>query len=333
MLSSTHFYHRITRKIVVAFGTIFNNIKLYRYNKAGTVEIERVSVPLSYAGKEKFYQRITQDPNLEQPVQITLPRMAFEMTAITYDPLRKRSSFAMDFAAQSNTSIQEVVSAPYNLDFNLYVLVRNTEDGTQIIEQILPYFSPDYTVTVDLVGLNNLKVDVPIILQSINYELMDDTGSSENERQIMWTLTFTAKAMMYGPINSSKVIRKVTANTFNNTYNTAGRKKITVTNTTGTFKVGEVVYEGRELTSANATAFVTDWNATSNVLLVEDSSGQFLIGKNIFGAVSNTSATISAFQDNDNQLTNLTITPNPSTANANTAFGFSESLEIYPNIT
>lgn len=328
MLSNTHFYHRITRKLVVAFGSMFNNLKLYRYNKAGTVEIERVTVPLTYAPKEKFYSRITQDPSLNSEVEIVLPRMSFELSAITYDPLRKTPSFNKMFAPSSNTEIKSVVSTPYNFDFQLHIYVRNTEDGTQIIEQILPYFSPDYTVTIDLISLAGLKVDVPIILNSVSYDVTNDTGEQDQTRTLIWTLSFTAKGYLYGPISDSKIIRKVTANTYYDTTLT-GARKLTLNNGTLNYRAGELVYEGRTLEAANVTAFVESWQSTSNTLIVKEISGVFASGRKLTGAVTGSSWNIVSFDTNPYQMENLTLTPNPNTANANDDFGFTEVLVQY----
>jgi hypothetical protein len=332
MLSSQHFYHRITRKLVVAFGTIFNDLKLYRYNKAGTTEIERITVPLMYSQKEKFYQRITQDPELTKETAITLPRMSFEMTQISYDPLRKVSRFNQQFTANSNTSIKTVTSAPYNFDFILNIYVRNVEDGTQIIEQILPYFSPDYTVTIDLVGISDLKVEIPVVLQSINYNV-SDTGGGNETRVLVWELNFTAKAYLYGPIGTGKIIRNVQANTYNNTWNDTGERKVTLTSGTGNYKVGELIFEGRTASAANSTGYVKSWDPVANNLIINDVSGILKVGSVLKGAVTNTAYTISSFGINDNQLTNLTVVPSPLSANIDTAFGFTETLEEYPNIT
>jgi hypothetical protein len=332
MLSSQHFYHRITRKLVVAFGTIFNDLKLYRYNKAGTTEIERITVPLMYSQKEKFYQRITQDPELTKETAINLPRMSFEMTQISYDPLRKVSRFNQQFTANSNTSIKTITSAPYNFDFILNIYVRNTEDGTQIIEQILPYFSPDYTVTIDLVGISDLKVEIPVVLQSINYNV-SDTGGGNETRVLVWELNFTAKAYLYGPIGTGKIIRNVQANTYNNTWNDTGERKVALTSGAGNYKVGELIFEGRTASAANSTGYVKSWDPVANNLIINDVSGILTVGSVLKGAVTNTAYTISSFGINDNQLTNLTVVPSPLSANIDTAFGFTETLEEYPNIT
>lgn len=333
MLSRQHFYHRITRKLVVAFGTMFNNIRLVRYNKAGTQEIERITVPLTYSEKEKFYVRITQDPNLNKEVMLTLPRMSFQLDSITYDPLRKVSSFQKFVTANtsSNNTVKTAYSAPYNFNFSLQIYVRNTEDGTQLIEQILPYFNPDYTVTIDLTD-GTPPMDVPFILESVDYSLSGDTGTPMEMRMIVWTLQFTAKSYLFGPISNDKIIRKVTANTY---YDDAltGVIGLDLTNGVGEYKVGEVVYEGRTLSSANSVGFVREWSNTSNVIVLEDFKGRLELGKKLRGAVSNATFTISTIDTGVNQLVNLTVEPNPLTANANDDFGFTQTIEEYPDIT
>lgn len=333
MFSHAHFYHRVIRKMVVAFGTLFNDIRLVRYNKAGTQEIERIIVPLQYAQKEKFYQRITQDPELTKEVQMTLPRMSFELTNISYDPLRKRNLFSESFSAESSTTVKSLRTTPYNFEFTLSVYARNVEDATQIVEQILPYFNPDYTMTVDFLGLADQKTDIPFILQDVNQNI-EDVGGSDPIRMIVWNLTFTAKGYMYGPIVSREIIRKVTANTFNSTLTSGNERVIYFANTggLGTFQTGELVYEGRDLTSANSTAFVSSWNPTSNALVVYDVNGILKTGKYITGAVSNASYNVASFATNDLQLSKLVITPTPNTAGPNTAFGFDEIKTEFPNI-
>jgi hypothetical protein len=334
MLSNTHFYHRIVRKMVVSFGTIFNNIRLVRYNKAGTQEIERIIVPLQYAQKEKFYARITQDPELTKEVQMTLPRMSFELTAINYDPLRKRNLYAESYSPESGQTIKAIRAVPYDFNFELNIYVRNVEDGTQIVEQILPYFNPDLNLSLDIIGLSDQKIDVPFILQSVNYNV-DDVGSPDNLRMLTWTLSFTVKGYMYGPIASVDVIRKVTANTYAMVTTPEDQRVVYFANTggQGTFRSGELVYEGRTITSANATAYVDAWDSEALVLYVSDQKGILKDGRFLTGALSNASYNISSFGTNDYQLTKLQVTPDPTTANANTAFGFDEILQEAPNIT
>jgi hypothetical protein len=302
-----------------------------RYNKAGTQEIERINVPLMYSQKEKFYQRITQDPELTKETSITLPRMGFELTGITYDPLRKRTLFAESHSVNDATSIKAIRTTPYNFEFSLSIYVRNVEDGTQIVEQILPFFNPDYTMTIDFIGLPDQKTDVPFILQNVVQDV-EDVGGSDPTRVIIWTLTFTAKGYMYGPIVSKDVIRKSTANTYNDIFSLQNQREILFSSGSGTFQTGELVYEGRSLNTANVTAKVKSWSPDTNKLIITDTSGILKAGKYIFGATSNAAYNIASFGTNDNQLTNLTVEPNPNTANVNTAFGFDTTLHEFPNI-
>ena len=322
--------------MVVAFGTMFNNLRLVRYNKAGTQEIERITVPLSYTPKEKFYTRITQDPNLIQNIQIVLPRMSFELNSITYDPLRKISSHINQFGQAADESLRRVRSSPYNFDFTLNIYVRNTEDGTQIVEQILPYFSPDYTLTVDLLNLgNNLKVDIPIILNSISYDVANDTGDANSTRILVWTLTFTVKGYMFGPVKGEDgkgFIRKSIANTHILANDPDSAREFNFSTGTGNFKIGELVYEGRTLQSSNATAFVQSWNPSANQLIVIDSSGIFETGRKIYGAVSGAVWNLNSTDIYSNQVVYLAVSPDPLTANSGDDFGFTEVYQEYPNI-
>ena len=332
MLSNAHFYHRITRKVVVAFGTIFNNIRLVRYNLANTKEIERITVPLSYMPKEKFFQRINQDPDLLRETGINLPRMVFELTGINYDPLRKTSIFNQQFAPDptSGNSMKGVRSAPYNFDFTLSIYVRNTEDGTQIVEQILPYFSPDYTISVALTDLPTVKTDIPKVLNSIQSNNADTTGSPNEIRIINWDLTFTAKAMLYGPISDRKVIRNSTANTFYFNTDGVGTKIINLTaGGTGNFKIGELVYEGVSLEKSNGSGFVEHWDPVSNRLTIVDVNGVINSGKEIRGAITNATWNVSSYSSANYQMEKLSVQPNPLTANANDDFGFTTTITEY----
>lgn len=313
--------------MVVAFGTMFNNIRLVRYDKAGTTEIERITVPLSYANKEKFYKRITQDPELTKEVAITLPRMGFILDSITYDPLRKTSLFNTQFSKNESTGdLKTATMTPYNFDFTLSIYVRNVEDGTQIVEQILPYFNPDYTVTIDIANMN--KSDVPIILNSVNQNVQAD-GGADDTRVMTWDLTFTMKGYLYGPVANSKLIRTVTANTFYYNTDSTGINEVQLDSGSGNYKIGELVYEGIKLGHANSTAFVESWDSDSNTLIVVDTSGILKTGHTLTGAVTGASWNINSFSTADYQLSRLQVKPNPLTANANDDFGFTQTLTDY----
>lgn len=336
MLQQTHFYHRIIRKLVIGFGSIFNDMRLVRYdqNNNGNIEVERVTVPLMYASKEKFYTRIMNSPDLINPMNLTLPRMAFEMNGISYDPLRKISNFSEQFAEGLPDGLKKVRYTPYNFDFNLYVFVRNTEDGAQIVEQILPFFTPDYTLTIDLVGINDMKLDVPIVFNSITYDDSHE-GDPESTRSIIWTLNFTMKGFLFGPISNIKPIKKATANVYNSTYedNALHRMNLVpaVANTDcGTFRYDELVYQGAGLNEADVTGFVKSWDANSNTIIVYDSNGYWKANNTIIGAVSGAKYIVYSVQTDPYQMVNINVTPIPASANnKDEAFGFSVNITEY----
>ena len=194
MLGNDHFYNRTIRKVVVAFGTMFNDIHVVRYNKTGTTEYEKFKVPLNYGSKEKYLVRLASDPTLTKSIATTVPRISFDLTGMTYDASRKLPSTVRNFAQETSTSVKtQFVPVPYDFQFSLSIYVRNTEDGTQILEQILPFFTPDFNVTIDFIPSMGKKYDMPVILNSVSNEV-DYEGDFMNTRLIIWNLEFTAKA-------------------------------------------------------------------------------------------------------------------------------------------
>ena len=166
----THFYHQTLRRLVIGFGTIFNNIVIQRKNSSGAV-VQSIKVPLAYSPKEKFLARLEQQSDLsDRQVAVTLPRMGFEIAGINYDSTRKLTRVKKFRAVKTSNSTHldyNYAPVPYNISFNLYSFTSSAEGGLQIIEQILPYFQPDYTVTVNIIPELNIKRDVPIILNSV----------------------------------------------------------------------------------------------------------------------------------------------------------------------
>ena len=205
----TYFYHEIIRKTVIAFGTLFNEVHV-RHQDATGKDISDIKVPISYGPKQKFLARIQQQPDLNKAVQITLPRMSFEVNNIQYDPSRK-SGISQTFKAQEGSKLKKVfMPVPYNLGFELNILTKLQDDSMQILEQILPFFQPGFTLTIDLVKSIGEKRDVPMVLDSITFT-DDYEGNFETRRALIYTLSFTAKTYMFGPIADSTdgLIRKV----------------------------------------------------------------------------------------------------------------------------
>jgi hypothetical protein len=198
MLGNEHFYNRTIRKVVVAFGTMFNDILLVRYDKNGTPQMQ-MRVPISYGSKEKYITRLTSNPNLLKSVATLVPRMSFNLEGLSYDVSRKQITTLQNFSFTDNTLKTQYAPVPYNFDFSLSLYVRNTEDGTQILEQILPFFTPDFTVTVDFINSMGRKYDMPVILNSVN-TTTDYEGDMLTTRLIIWDLEFTAKGYIWPPV-------------------------------------------------------------------------------------------------------------------------------------
>jgi hypothetical protein len=208
-----YFYHEILRRTVISFGSLFNEITIKHVNNTDQV-VSVIKVPLAYGPTQKFLARLNQSANLNKPVQITLPRMSFEFTGLTYDATRK-STTTQYFTAKSAEDGKEIKKAflpvPYNMQFELSIMTKLNDDALQIIEQILPYFQPAYTMTVEMVDEINEKRDIPIVLENIT--MQDDyEGDFTTRRVLIYTLRFTAKTYLFGPVSSATkdIIKKST---------------------------------------------------------------------------------------------------------------------------
>ena len=201
----TYFYHQTSRKMVVAFGSLFNNIEVRRTDSSDAVT-EIIKIPLSYGPKDKMLVRISQDPNLNPKVALTVPRMGFELTSMTYDGARKLNTMGRNVKKGTTGLKKQYNPVPYNWDFSLYVFVKNAEDGTQILEQILPFFTPDFTVTMTLISGMTVKMDIPLVLNSVTSEDSYE-GDFATRRSIIWTLSFLMKGFLYPSVtDNAKII-------------------------------------------------------------------------------------------------------------------------------
>lgn len=214
MLSNQIFYHGIIRKTIVGFGSLFSNIYIDRKqgDSVGGTTIQRLQIPLAYAPKEKWLVRIDSDPTLENNTYTTLPRMSFEITGYTYDSSRKTNRMQKITCGVGTTSMNTLFTpVPYNIDISLYVLTKTQEDGLQIIEQILPTFTPEYTLAIKTVEDMNIVLDVPVILNSISVQ-DDYDGDFQTRRFVTHTLNFTLKTSLFGALSNQGVITQVGAN-------------------------------------------------------------------------------------------------------------------------
>ena len=222
----TYFYHEILRKTVIGFGTLFNNINIRHKDASGT-NFSVMKVPLAYGPMQKFLARIQQQPDLEREIAITLPRLSFEMQGIQYDPTRK-TGIAQTFLAKSGTTAKKVyMPVPYNVGFELSIMAKLSDDALQILEQIVPYFQPSFNITINLIDSIGEKKDVPIVLESINYSDQYE-GSFDTRRTIIYTLAFTAKTYLFGPVadNPEGLIKKVDVDYYTDTNVKTARRNI-----------------------------------------------------------------------------------------------------------
>ena len=234
-----YFYNETIRNTIIAFGSLFNDIYCTRKDSAGTA-VQTLKVPLAYGPKQKFIIRLEGDPNLDQKVAITLPRIGFEINGLDYAPESKLNRIMKKRKVQNTeddklkSMLTQYSPVPWNIGFELFVMARNSDDGIQIVEQILPFFQPEYTVSIREVPEMDTIRDVPIILNSVSYE---DTyeGDFTTRRAIVYTFSFTAKTYVYGPVTSSKQITKAEVKTYANLQDAAPDRvqKITTTVSSG----------------------------------------------------------------------------------------------------
>lgn len=208
------FYNETTRKYVSMFGTFFNDIRIYRRDNNDNI-VQTINVPIAYGPHQKFLARLQQDPTLSAPA-IQLPRMSFQYTNIQYDGERKlTSSFRRKASIESNDGAYSTVlnPTPYNIDFELSIMAKYMDDGTKILEQIIPFFRPEFTPSVKLLDDPEYYLDVPIVLNGVSF---DDAyeGSFEERRVLLWILNFTVKGWFFGPTTNKKVIKFVRVNEY-----------------------------------------------------------------------------------------------------------------------
>lgn len=345
-VGSDAFGHGILRKYVIYFGTLFNNIWLKRFDSTGAL-VQNMKVPLNYGPREKFLARLEGNPNLERPIAIQLPRMTFEMTGLYYDPSRKLNAINRTTApvpGNEGATRWQYQPVPYNIDFTLSIMVKNIEDGTYIVEQILPYFNPVWTATLNLNPDLNQKHDIPITLDNIT---SDDTyeGDFVNRRAIIWTLSFTMKGYFFGPTkqDTGSIIKEIDVN-----FRVPG-KGIPVENSNSTntdyilnidIKPGQnangdpiTYYENTRLytyTLANTTGTFTPTEKVyvdgRNYVYVASSNSTVMTTRNIIGNVVNGSILVGSNTGYTATITSITVAPessvNSSTISSNSEYGF-----------
>ena len=299
MLGST-FYHQTIRKYVAVFGTLFNDINVERKNSGGTV-IEKIKVPLAYGPKQKHVLASQETTTVARQTATRTPRMGFALTGVAYDSIRKLNTVgrnvAANTAAGTSTLMTQYNPVPYNFDFTLFILVKNAEDGTQILEQILPFFTPEFTVTINTIPEMGIKADTPIILNSA--DVSDEyEGDLDQRRTIIWTLSFLLKGYIYPDLKTSSVIKSIEVN-----FRLTGSDDSDVDDFVQDFIILE--------TTASS-------SASSDYILLETDNYERIMNESSSQDIGDASV-----------KTRYTVVPSPSTATADSDYGFSETFEFF----
>ena len=304
-----YFYNEILRRTIIGFGTLFNNLTIKATNASDSV-VSVTKVPLAYGPTQKFLARLEQQADLNRSTAMTLPRMSFEFTGLTYDPSRKVTTTQTFVVKDPNTGEETkkgFMPVPYNMQFELAIMCKLNDDALQIVEQILPYFQPAYNLTVELVEGIKEKRDVPVVLENIT--MQDDyDGDFKERRVLLYTLRFTAKTYMYGPVSSAtRDIIKVAKVSYISGDSRSTTRDISYTVTPRAIK---------DYTGEVATTITDDITITTKVIEVEDASGLTaktyvdLNGEELFiKSISGNKITVNRGQDNTTILSHVKGSP------------------------
>jgi len=303
MLGTTY-YHQTIRKYVAVFGTLFNDINVVRRDASDVIK-EQIKVPIAYSPRDRWILRLRRARGVsgtDEAVAMSLPRMGFDLTAITYDGGRKLNTLGQVYSANTvagtSTLMKQYNPVPYNFDFSLYSMVSNAEDGAQIFEQIVPFFTPEFTVTVNLIPSMNIAPDVTMVLNGVtiedNYE-----GDFQATREIIWTLTFTMKGYIYPDVKTGSVVKTVIVN-------------LRIPGANETPPSEYIILEDSTTLTTNYLLLNADAGsptATGTMKVLNESSSEAVGAAGI--------------------KTRYTVTPGPSDATANDDFGFTETTEFF----
>lgn len=320
------------RKYIVIFGNMFNNIIVVHNEADNATEIQRIKVPIIYGPKENWLTRLQSDPDLLRETGLILPRLSYELKSITRDAQRQQNTLLRIAKGDSASRVMsQYMGSPYDFTFELSLYARTIDDANQILEQILPYFNPDYTVTMDIIPELGFLKDVPIILNSVNPDIQYE-GKEDAVRYVNWTLEFTLKGYFFGPYTQPKIIRKVFANIWNDPSLVRGHviKMNLVDGNHGNFMEEDTVYYGDRLNTAKAFGYVNNWNPATGVLTVGGAQGEFRENTIIHAASSNATYRIESFDATPLKLVEIKIEPDPITANPDDDFGYTTTIKEWP---
>lgn len=319
MLKNAPFYHQLTKKAVILFGRLFDDITLVRTDNNTGKEIQRFLVPIIYSPKEKMVTRLFSDPDLMRQVQAILPRMGFEITGINYDATRKQNSLLRSSKEYNSTSrTATYMGVPYDITFQLNVYSRNIDDGLQIVEQIFPFFNPDFTVTADMMPDLTILKDIPITLNSVSNDIQYE-GNYDSVRYVNWTLNFTMKMHYYGPVTHPKIIKYANTNMVPGTT-----LDLNVTNlmANSSFKINDFVFQGKTYKEATASGIVISYNSDSGIIQLTSTQGKFRSNTLLHAFSTNAYANVVSFNVSPVRAATVIVQPNPENALPSDDYGY-----------
>ena len=303
MLGTTY-YHQTIRKYVAVFGTLFNDINVVRRDASDVIK-EQIKVPIAYSPRDRWILRLRRARGVsgtDEAVAMSLPRMGFDLTGITYDGTRKLNTmgqvYSANTAAGTSTLMKQYNPVPYNFDFSLYSMVSNAEDGAQIFEQIVPFFTPEFTVTVNLIPSMNIAPDVTMVLGGVQIE-DNYQGDFQTTREIIWTLNFTMKGYVYPDVKTGSVVKTVIVNLRMPGDSEVSEPEYIITEDSTTFSTNYLILD----------ADAGSPDATGTMRILNESSSESVGAAGI--------------------KSRYTVTPGPSDATANDDFGFTETTEYF----
>ena len=290
----SHFYHATMRKSVAVFGTLFNNISVVRLDGSGGI-LNQIKVPLAYGPKQKFLSRIDQDTMSDASMAIKLPRMSFEITSLSVDSNKKENKRNRITTSDTDKTKRKTINTqvPYNIGMSLSIMAKNQDDGLQILEQIVPFFQPDYTVTIRPIdGWTNFKQDVPIILNDVSIEDSYD-GDYVSRRVLTYTINFTMKMTFYSGVGTSSVIKNVDIDWLNKSNNMFLEGQNFAVNPTTATEDDTLVTGSPGSGEYSITSTIDYLNVpTTMTLTLSGVSGTFQVAETISGGTSGTTAKI-----------------------------------------
>lgn len=324
-------YNNIIRKIVLSFGNLFTQIPLVRYDAAG-VEKERFIVSLIYAPKEQYVHRLNDDPELDSKVQVVIPTMSYEMMGLSYDASRKQITNVKNFSQSASGTLSQYNPVPYNFDFDLNLYSRTFDDAHQITEHILSYFTPDYTIKINYVPSMGIVKEVPVILNSVDRDVDYEGDRETGPRRIIFTFHFTVKGFIFGKI--SDVTDKLITHSITNVYQDAGADATYAFSLAnggfGTYKRGELVYQGTSTSNAIASGRAIRHDTLNNILYLTDLFGDFISTSQLIGSASLAKHFFtSTVPSSNNKIATIDVTVDPPGANVNSNWSANTVITDY----